>query len=123
MRSADSDVGAELLLLGVKMESGVEPLAHDEALSHLDWNLVFLQGLNENKADCEVESKDLTPDREDSLAHEGGEVAFADVTDVSDGVERSEEEGGLPETLSVVEAVNNGEVFLPLVGVHDAVIY
>jgi hypothetical protein len=121
-RSADSDVVAELLLLGVKMESGVEPLAHDESLSDLDLHLVFLEGGKQDKGDREVEGKNLTPDRENSLAHEGCEVAFTDVHHVGGGVEASKEEGGLPETLSVVEAVNNGEVLLPLVGVHDAVI-
>jgi hypothetical protein len=122
-RSAESDVGAVLLFLGVQMESGVKPLAHNESLSHLNGHLVFLEGGKQDKGDSNVEGKNLTPDREDSLTHEGSEVALSDVRHVGGGVEASKEEGSLPGTLSVVEAVNNGEVLLPLVGVHDACIY
>lgn len=116
-KSADSEVTV-LLGLWIQVESGVEPLAHDEALLDLDVDLLPLQWLQEDEGDGEVEADDLAPDWEETGLHGVGEVALADELSVGPGVEASSEHGGLPKTLSVVETVDNGEVLLPLVCVH-----
>lgn len=101
------------------MEGRVEPLAHNEALLDLDVDLLLLEGLDEDEGDNGVHAEHLEPDGSNSLLHGVHEVALADEHDVGPGVEASGEEGGLPQTLGVVKAVDNGEVLLPLVGVHD----
>mgnify|MGYP000969549198 FL=1 len=117
-QSEESEVGDALLVLGVQMVSGVKPLAHDEALLGLETDLFFGEGSEEDEGDQGVEGNKLHPDRGESGLHEGGEVVLSDVHQVAGGVKAGEKDSGLPKTLGVVEAVYDGEVFLPLVFVH-----
>ena len=106
------------MLLGVQMEGRVEEFAHNETLSHLNSHFLLLKRSKQNEGDDRVEAEDLAPDRDESLLHDGGEVAFSDEEHVGPGVDSSHEDSGFPETLSVVHAVHNRIVLLPLVFVH-----
>ena len=106
------------MLLGVQVEGRVKEFAHNEALLHLNGDLVSLERSEQDEGDCGVEASELTPDGKESLAHDGGKVALSDEHHVAGSVDSGDEDGGLPETLGVVHAVNNREVLLPLVGVH-----
>ena len=100
------------------MESRVEPFTHDETFLQLHIDLRLLQRRKQDESDECVKADNFTPDGHESRLHCVGEVVLADELHVGPSVEASREEGGFPETLSVVETVNDSVVLLPLVGVH-----
>ena len=85
VRSADSEV-AVLLLLWVQVEGREEPLAHDESLAGLDFDLVSSQRLQKDECDGSVEAKHLVPDGNKSGTHSVSEVALSNVEKVGRGV-------------------------------------
>lgn len=98
------------------MESGVEPLTHDESFASLDCHLVVSQGLEQNEGDGGVEAESLVPDGEESGTHGVREVTLSYVKEVGCRVATNGEQSCLPKTLSVVKAVHDRKILLPLVG-------
>ena len=81
VRSADSEI-AVLLFFGHQVEGGVEPLAHDESLSHLEVDLVSVQGLEEDEGDESAERNAVHPDGQKAGAAGVYEVALSDVEQI-----------------------------------------
>ena len=106
------------MLLGVQVEGRIEEFAHDETLPHLNSHFLPLERGKQDESDDRVEGKELAPDRNESLLHQGGEVAFSDEEHVAPCVDSGDEDSGFPETLGVVHAVHNRIVLFPLVFVH-----
>ena len=81
-------------------------------------DLIASEWLKENESDQSVESNNFEPDREKSSLCKVGEVVLSDKDQVCGSVATSCEHSGFPKTFSVVKAIDNREVFLPLVCVH-----
>ena len=79
------------MVLGVQVEGGVKPLAHDETFSNLSGDLLRSEGLQHDERHDTIETGPVAPDREQSLAHDVSEVTFADVVQVGECVARSHE--------------------------------
>ena len=78
--SANAEVAVLLVL--VQVEGGVKPLAHDESLSHLEVDLVSVQGLEEDEGDESAERNAVHPDGQKAGAAGVCEVALSDVEQV-----------------------------------------
>lgn len=100
------------------MVDGVEPLAHAQALPDLHFDLFLAQGLQQHEGDSSVEGSCVQPAWQESLSHDRGEVALSDVEHVGGGEDSAGEVGGLTDTLSVVESVDDCLVQLPVVVIH-----
>lgn len=101
------------------MVDRVKPLAHQDALFDLLFDLVLAERLDEHEDDTGVEGGSGHPARKKSSAHDRCEVALLDVEHVGGGVERAGEVGGLDGTLSVIQSRHDCLVHLPIVIVHD----
>ena len=108
-----------MLLVLVQVEGGVKPLAHDESLSHLEVDLVSVQGLKEDEGDESAERNAVHPDGQKAGAAGVYEVALSDVEQIGSCETWGAEKIGFPKTLGVVESVNDSLIQLPRVLIHS----
>ena len=106
------------LLNRLQMEEGVEPLAHDLALSPLDGDLVLGEGSQKNEESDGVADGPVGPDLGDACLHGAGEIVLLNIEQVASGVSEGKQGRVHKDALAVVKAVNNSLVLLPFVCLH-----
>jgi hypothetical protein len=84
----------------------------------LNSNLIASEWLKEDESNQSVEANNFEPNWHESGLSKVSEVVLSDKDQVCGSVATSCEQGGFPKAFSVVKAVDNREIFLPLVCVH-----
>ena len=102
----------------LKMEQGVKPFAHNEALAPLNGHLVSGKRSQENEEADNVADSPVRPDLGETGSHNVCEVVVSDVENVYCGGTNCCDGGSKKNALTVVHAVDYSLILLPFVGLH-----